>query len=731
MLSCLLYFLLTISILSKDNLTFAEKASTSIKNSDNADLQSKFVQYLELRQLVNYVSAADTIACRKVKPYSTYLQDSFPILRTIITENFWTETFKPQLKFAITHAGYLGEYFLEKNSRDDLPTLIDITKALEPTFEGLGICDIATTQAIHSSIRDNSFLSSLCDQIKSLHFMSPDSKDPDIERPYAWSTPSCDTPEKNFNTFPLRIFVQIRQTLYVFFDLDIRNATLNQCQLNLDLCHPTTTKCHFQSTEGHAKFSLGNYKCVCREGFYHKQFGQLGFDGSRIEEQYVNHLKGNMEQGSTIDQGKYLSEVMLSQSSDNDDDGNSLTCKMCHPACVSCNATHTCSLEKENTWIRYVPLGIHIVCCFICLCLAILITKKRKNRVLKSSNWIMVEIFLLGAILIYIQGAIKYFPPTTLICVILPWFRQLGFSTLYGTLLVKIYRVLCGFQSRKAPRVHMGERDMLRLLASFVFVALMYVIAYTAANLDHFYGPNESQLMEPSMIAAQHNIRHMVCRVMYAEGFTEILEFLLAILALYYCRCVWAAPSEYYENRCITLIFAIELIFSALTRITKHFVYYRLHPDTIYFIEFCHTHLTVTVAVSLFIGPKLWFVYRPPPPVAGRGRLVSNKMGLPSNGDLDIGDVNLADMDPEDIRRELRKLYNNIEAYRAKISRKSNPQQSASKRKAGRKQRRFSLQPFSHKKHQLSTASGIHEEEVSKMSEDSGEEEAPNVTPRT
>ena len=76
-----------------------------------------------------------------------------------------------------------------------------------------------------------------------------------------------------------------------------------------------------------------------------------------------------------------------------------------------------------------------------------------------------------------------------------------------------------------------------------------------------------------------------------------------------------------------------------------------------------------------------------------------------SNGELDIADINLADMDPEEIRSELRRIYTQFQILKNKTMRKDNPH--ISKRRGGRKgtHRRFSLQPFSHKP----SSSSIHQ----------------------
>lgn len=60
--------------------------------------------------------------------------------------------------------------------------------------------------------------------------------------------------------------------------------------------------------------------------------------------------------------------------------------------------------------------------------------------------------------------------------------------------------------------------------------------------------------------------------------------------------------------------------------------------------------------------------------------------------DGDVAELNLADMNPEDIRAELKRLYTQLEVLRNKTLRADNPH--ISKRRGGRKvaHRRFSLQ---------------------------------------
>ncbi|CAL1546892.1 unnamed protein product [Lymnaea stagnalis] len=92
-------------------------------------------------------------------------------------------------------------------------------------------------------------------------------------------------------------------------------------------------------------------------------------------------------------------------------------------------------------------------------------------------------------------------------------------------------------------------------------------------------------------------------------------------------------------------------------------------------------------------------------------------VGISSNGDVEVGEISLTEMDPEDIRAELKRLYTQLQIYKTKTMRKDNPH--ISKRRGGRKQthRRFSLQAFHHKHRHHHDHD--HEHEMSKTPEES------------
>ncbi|CAH8454182.1 unnamed protein product [Heterobilharzia americana] len=442
-------------------------------------------------------------------------------------------------------------------------------------------------------------------------------------------------------------------------------------------------------------------------------------------------------------------------------------CRACPAGCLECKSNRLCSAQIDYNLLRAVPLAFQSFCITICLLCGIAMFKMRRARVVKSANLVLMEIMLVGAILLYSTIVVMYFPVSDVSCLILPWFREVGFSVMYGVLIVKIYRVLSGFQSRKAHRVHVRDKDILKYLGLFVIVTFTYMIAWTAINLDYISSSpwgrtdqSEFKSTKPSPYVSVKQLGYIkirkpgnrsqldyltsndlhnngnngtgggqqygvsvhsedsfdfvafeVCRAMSWDVVVELAEFIILAISIHYCRLVRTAPTEYNETQYISVALIIEMTVSGLLHLLRHFIWYTVHPDYIFLLYFARSHITITVNLLLIFVPKVTFLCRSSKTLYNTTRsrgspgtaysadphlATTGKLNLVANGDLDIADVSLADMDPEVIRRELKRLYTQIELYKTKAMRKDNPH--ISKRRGGRKQRRFSLQPF-HKRH--------------------------------
>ncbi|XP_013398205.1 probable G-protein coupled receptor 158, partial [Lingula anatina] len=494
--------------------------------------------------------------------------------------------------------------------------------------------------------------------------------------------------------------IQIRGVVAIHIDL--QRHDINQCTAHGDFfsgtnrCQPETTKCIPIPGRG---FSVGAYKCQCKKGYYFPNItaNVSYFDGLEMERVYFSDLQKNK----------------------NSSFSEEFQCLPCKRGCDQCVDDSPCLVEYDFRLMRGIPLGIQSFCMTIVLIIGIVIIRIRKKKAIKVSMWIMLEIILFGALLMYTSVVVQYFEPTTLTCILVPWFREVGFAIVFGALILKIYRFLAEFQTRRARRVHIRDKDLLKYLLGLVIIVLGYMCAWTAANFQHEH--DGSSLTEMGMIA--EGTQFVVCKSHWWDYIIEVAEFLFLCCGIYLCYCIRSAPSLFAETRYISWAIYNETVISAILHVARHFLLTILHPDYMFLMYFLRCHLTVSVTLVLVFGPKLWYTHRPPK-TDFRGRAFSDvdeitklRMGLTLNGE--VTDMNIAEMDPEEIKGELKRLYTQLQIFKTKSMRKDNPH--ISKRRGGRKptHRRFSLQPFAHHHKHSRHRDHEHEYEMSRTPEES------------
>lgn len=74
--------------------------------------------------------------------------------------------------------------------------------------------------------------------------------------------------------------------------------------------------------------------------------------------------------------------------------------------------------------------------------------------------------------------------PSSFSCLLEPWLCELGFSIFYGSVLIKLYKILTEFQTRKAHRVCLRDKDQIVYLSAIVLIVIGYMSAWTALTID-------------------------------------------------------------------------------------------------------------------------------------------------------------------------------------------------------------------------------------------------------
>ncbi|XP_034561783.1 probable G-protein coupled receptor 158 [Notolabrus celidotus] len=426
-------------------------------------------------------------------------------------------------------------------------------------------------------------------------------------------------------------------------DINLQDVDIDQCSADgwfagTHRCNLTTMEC--LPIRGHG-FVLDKYKCHCKTGYYHP---------NRVAQDIF----------ASADSGP------------NADEGSSSDCLPCQQGCAFCKDDTPC-VAREDGALRLAVLSFQCLCLLIVFVSMVIIYHFRRNKSIRASGLVLLEAILCGALLLYFPVGILYFQPSVFRCILLRWVRLLGFATVYGTLTLKLYRVLKVFLSRTAQRIpYMTSWRVLRLLGIILLIVCWFLVAWTSAVCQN--PDRKSALIDVGY--TPDGLQFSMCLLDRWDYMMAVAEFLFLLWAVYLCYAVRTVPSAFHEPRYMAIAVHNELVLTAIFYVIRFTLAPELHPDWMLLLFFTHTHLTVTVTLGLLLIPKFLF--------AGthmRDDIASeayeDELDMGRSGSYLNSSITSAwsehSLDPEDIREELKKLYSQLEIYKRKKMLANNP----------------------------------------------------------
>ncbi|XP_041450643.1 uncharacterized protein LOC111076968 isoform X3 [Drosophila obscura] len=447
--------------------------------------------------------------------------------------------------------------------------------------------------------------------------------------------------------------IKIVAAAFIAADEDVCNDGLEEVFGRRHGCDRNTTFCLL--TENKPAATRDVYTCLCRESFYLPNSTLQGFRGDIVE---------------------------LSEGYDN------YSCIPCPGGCTNCDQHGVCLNFHEEEALNMdaclrllvaIVLGACILCCVV---LGVIVFRQRKSKAIASGMWTVLETILLGIVLLYASVAVHFFPASTERCLLEPWLRELGFITCYGAIILKLYRHLVDFRTRKAHRWVLRDVDLLKYLGAMVFAVVCYMSAFTASSLD---------LLENAQLESLREASTNTCHPLKWELVTQTSEILILCFGLHLSIASRNANTQFRERQFLVTALTLEFLVSSSFYFLRFVYLPEMSPSAILLALFVRSQLTNSFALGLIFVPKLWYQHKQGASHDAGQRLGGGYAGL-CLGDPDIGELTISEMSPEDIRAELKRLYTQLEIMKNKTLRQDNPH--ISKRRGGRKagHRRFSLQ---------------------------------------
>ncbi|KAJ7313645.1 hypothetical protein JRQ81_005220 [Phrynocephalus forsythii] len=452
----------------------------------------------------------------------------------------------------------------------------------------------------------------------------------------------------------------------VRMDVKIQNVDINQCATgqgwfaNTHQCDLNSTQCIPQEKQG---FVLGKYLCLCKPGFY----GVSKASSSLIITSNSQSEEGASQYGAT-------------------DSGNRLECRPCREGCSTCIDGTPC-LVQEDWSLRAAVLAFQAFCMLAVFFSMLVSYHFRKSKRIRASGVVLLETILFGSLLLYFPVFILYFKPSIFRCIVLRWVRMLGFAIVYGTITLKLYRVLKIFLSRTAQRVpYMSSRRVLKMLALILLLVLWFLAAWTVGMLENI----EKNIPLVVLSQTTRGLQFYICDHDRWDYMMVLAEMLFLLWGSFLCYATRTVPSAFHEPRYMGIALHNELITSAAFHVVRFLMVPSLHPDWSLLLFFVHTHVTTTMTLALLFIPKFLHAGSPLREEIA-AEVYEDELDMRRSGSYLNSSITSAwsehSLDPDDIRDELKKLYTQLEVHKTKKMAANNPhlqKKRSSKRSLGR-----------------------------------------------
>ncbi|XP_078727264.1 uncharacterized protein LOC144943556 [Lampetra fluviatilis] len=351
-------------------------------------------------------------------------------------------------------------------------------------------------------------------------------------------------------------------------------------------------------------------------------------------------------------------------------------CLRCGPSCCATRSGR-CVTPRAARPLRLALLLVQLGAMGLALAAMPLTYSLRERKSIRSSGVVLLEVILFGAFLLYFPVFIVFFEPSAFRCILLRWVRVLGFCIVYGTIALKMCRLLEVFVERVSERPRPGcpWAGVARRLAALLLPPAWFLAAWTLAAWENL-------ARELPLVGRGHTANGGPFLTCLLDGWDLMLglaELLLTVWSLHLCRAARRVPSAFHEPSFLALALCNEALVSLAFHVTRFWLSASLHPDWTFIMFFVHSQLTVTVTLALLLLPKLCRAEGPRRNEAGDGEVYEDQLdglGRSTSSCLNGSVASLGwwdHLDAEELTSELKRLYTQLELYRCERMSLGNP----------------------------------------------------------
>ncbi|KAI6646704.1 G-protein coupled receptor [Oopsacas minuta] len=358
----------------------------------------------------------------------------------------------------------------------------------------------------------------------------------------------------NCSTESATRFTQVSKTL---FEVPLSFIDFNQCQqsetIKLQNC---TTNSLCQKREYSSVYRRDSYYCVCIHSY------------------------------SSLNVTHY-SDIQI--------------CNTCHLSCFNCTDANPCYTEV----LRWALLTWNTMIMLICFCLiiiTIIFSYIIKHESFVSSAPRFLLFILIGSFLMYTTLIVEFFPPSSVTCILSPWFFYPGFSLAFGSLIIKSWRIIKLYKvsknwKHKTKQPSSIDWHLFLRLLPFIFITVISLSAWTVYDKG-------SRLPEPQDQRA--NFKY--CEQTDWNYLIIVANLLLIVFGIILSIKARTLPSTYRETRDILFSIYNITIVNAMCTVVAHTLYF-YQQDVNFVVLFVNLHLGISFMIFIMFRKKVTDVF--------------------------------------------------------------------------------------------------------------------------
>ncbi|XP_060588421.1 probable G-protein coupled receptor CG31760 [Ruditapes philippinarum] len=203
-----------------------------------------------------------------------------------------------------------------------------------------------------------------------------------------------------------------------------------------------------------------------------------------------------------------------------------------------------------------------------------------------------LELMCVGGILVCSQFFTTYFTSTVLVCTIRIWPQHIGFFILYGSLVVKTWRISAIFTVGAGKRVYLPDKALYQRLGLMMGFVVIVLAAWTVGK------PPVIQKIKTS-----DDLLFYICNYGPMEYAVISAEILLLLYGVYLCFTTRKVPSQF-NDKFMTYAIYNAIILGIFMTFMSRLLITVIGPDMSLVFQFLQLQVFASITLLIIFVPK-------------------------------------------------------------------------------------------------------------------------------